>query len=350
MDPSDDSYFTPPPPIQPESDTEEWNAASVLCDHHLKDCNLKFYQQFVMGSPTNPVSLDFWGAEDPRFVERGNPLWNPDACPKSDWREGLTREKFEEFYAWCIFSTSLVKREDQCQDCRTCRKAKKKQKKRKKKAAEAAAEFGYEEVSASADNLLPNQEGCNVPTLSDSPHVGVNSHAPFSEDVLAEPMDASDSNKKKSQSGVQTTSQTSTATSTSTSTSTVKKKRKTSAEKRSEAPAWEPGASGVSPSLSQEEKEKLFGWSCLQPDRSKKVKRTEAIKMPARRGSVGDRTAHFEVEHSSDPSTGATGVWVTLSNVVSSSLLFSLNICHGSLNIYHVSLNIYHVSLNIYHV
>ena len=158
MEPSDDSYFTAPPPMKSKPSPGDVDGASALCSHHLQDCNLKFYQQFVMGSSLSPVSLDFWGSEDPRFHEPGNPLWEPGACTKSDWRDGLTRERFEEFYAWCLVSDSLVKRENQCQDCRACRKAKKKQKKKKKKAVDVLAKYGYDEAS-----ILANGDGQPTP-------------------------------------------------------------------------------------------------------------------------------------------------------------------------------------------
>nr|KAG5698163.1 hypothetical protein BaRGS_030526 [Batillaria attramentaria] len=93
---------------------------------------MKYYQQFVVGSPNTPVALDIWGTGDPRRCEPGNPLYNPAAPLLSDWRIGLTCEKFQEFYIYC--STNFVKPEEQCADCRSlAKKARKKLKKKLKK-------------------------------------------------------------------------------------------------------------------------------------------------------------------------------------------------------------------------
>ena len=384
MDPMDDSYFTPPPPIKPNPSHEELNSTSVLCDHHLQDCILKFCQQFVMGNPTCPVSLDFWGTEDPRFVEQGNPLWNPDACPKSDWREGLTRQKFEEFYSWCIFSDSLSKRENQCQGCHALKKAKKKQKKKKKKITGALAESDNSEISIFADSFMSfSREGGNTSIVSHSSEICGNSEEKqcqyadislrFSDNLLTGSKSVSDTSRKKNQSWDQSSSHASTFTLTALSkaalaaehgcdksdawkekenmrcsmepvcscspafddvnfgdtesaANTVKTKKsdliegKTSEKKTLKPQAAKLKASAVTP-LSQEEKQKLFGWSHLMSDQSKRMKRTQVVRMPALGENFGDRTVHFKVERSTNPLTNATGVWVTLNNVVSPSYL-----------------------------
>ncbi|KAK7485118.1 hypothetical protein BaRGS_00023658, partial [Batillaria attramentaria] len=134
IDPSDDSYYIPPAPLEPRTDDspDSPQKGPLLCAAHLEDCNMKYYQQFVVGSPNTPVALDIWGTGDPRRCEPGNPLYNPAAPLLSDWRIGLTCEKFQEFYIYC--STNFVKPEEQCADCRSlAKKARKKLKKKLKK-------------------------------------------------------------------------------------------------------------------------------------------------------------------------------------------------------------------------
>ncbi|XP_076447642.1 uncharacterized protein LOC143284645 [Babylonia areolata] len=166
IDPDNDSYFVPPAPIEMNTSlcskhccvASPSSAANMLCAYHLEDCNSKFHEQFVKGLPSTPVHLGFWERKDPRFSEPDNPLWNPGAELDSDWRDGLTLDKFQEFYAWCSFSEAIVKPEDQCQDCRTRKKSKKKNKKKKKKAACSLVDFGYDEVTIALDSTESGNE------------------------------------------------------------------------------------------------------------------------------------------------------------------------------------------------
>ena len=160
-DPADDSYYTPPLPIEINTPVCSKHACSSnLCAFHLDDCKTRFYEQYTCArdSPPTPVNLKFWTKGDPRFCEPGNPLYDLTADNMSDWREGLTLEKFQEFYAWCSLNDSLVAPENQCQDCRARRKAKKKnkQKKKKKKAERVPSDSGC------CDSCAPTDYGDQV--------------------------------------------------------------------------------------------------------------------------------------------------------------------------------------------
>lgn len=133
IDPSDNSYWTPP------ATYEDMVPAQVklacLCPLHLQDCNMRYYQEFVAGDPSHPLFLsEIWNGGNPRATDPGNPLYDPRIDAMKDWREGLTCLKFQEFFAYCLHTS--VKPELQCPDCRELfKKVKRKLKKKKKKAA-----------------------------------------------------------------------------------------------------------------------------------------------------------------------------------------------------------------------
>ncbi|KAL8587160.1 hypothetical protein ACOMHN_026127 [Nucella lapillus] len=163
ISPDDDSYFVRPTPIEINTPlcpkhprcTPSPPPSAVLCAYHLDDCTRKFSLQFLKGVPSSPVDLGFWEKKDPRFCYPENPLWNPGAGTNSDWRTGLTIEKFREFYAWCSFSDDIMRKEDQCQDCRARKKSKKKNKRKKKKGASNVPDIVYEDISLALDSAYP---------------------------------------------------------------------------------------------------------------------------------------------------------------------------------------------------
>ncbi|KAK7101833.1 uncharacterized protein [Littorina saxatilis] len=210
IDPSDESYYTPPLPIEYKKPTPaEADCTSVLCPVHLTDCDTKFYQ-VALSAPHAPIALEFWTLGDPRFEVPENPLYDPTACRKTDWREGLTMEKFSEWYCWCIFSDIITKPENQCADCRARRKAKKRRQKKKKKNPASLADFGYDDESIMADSGaswdgLGGGSGVKALTASgsgdghhkDCPHADPCSKFALLDTTIA--VDVSDRFKKKSQ-------------------------------------------------------------------------------------------------------------------------------------------------------
>lgn len=148
IDPEDDSYWTPPQPLN----IGESKGSTLLCPVHLQDCNMKYYQEYVAGDPRRALFLpEAWGIGNPRLEDPENPLYDEVAAFMPDWRYGLTCEKFQEFMAYC--SSKYVPPEEQCPECRALAKKLRKKLKRKMKKKQAAMQHDPSEPCSCAGEL-----------------------------------------------------------------------------------------------------------------------------------------------------------------------------------------------------
>ena len=123
MDPSDQSYWTPPKdvgPILPGKESSEGDESTqrALVEKGAlggRDTNTElaqistesspfqiFWNERTLGNSTWPTFVQGWPKDkDPRFYDNENPLYNKKANPKVDWREGINYITFINFIEYC---------------------------------------------------------------------------------------------------------------------------------------------------------------------------------------------------------------------------------------------------------
>ena len=138
MDPSDDSYWTPPAPSAVQSTEKHSHAKQLLCERCIDDCATMYLKEKFCGDKSGPKYLSMWLFGDPRFIDSDNPLYNPQALSHSDWRDKCEIEDYQAFVAYV--KTKYQRKEDECVEClqlqnegKSIKKTKKKKKKKKKK-------------------------------------------------------------------------------------------------------------------------------------------------------------------------------------------------------------------------
>ncbi|XP_041348944.1 uncharacterized protein LOC121368327 [Gigantopelta aegis] len=171
MDPSDDSYWTPPGPAveQTEDKHSDEPPKHLLCEQCIDLCATLYLREKFYGDESGPKFLEFWSRGDPRFNDRCNPLYNPVAFSDTDWRDDCEIEDYQEFF--CYVRAKYEREKDMCVRClelqkeeKSTKKPKKKKKKKKKKLMDVKNEpqAGDDEVDASLVNSKVAESACVV--------------------------------------------------------------------------------------------------------------------------------------------------------------------------------------------